>query len=208
MKLWNNKWLWTGILFTAAAVLSAIKVVVLPQGGSVTYFSLLMLWLITFFFGFRHGLIFSVLFGCVKLYITYATGETVNFVPMALLLEYPLAHGVFCLGAFLWKKDRVSPDLSVLGADRAESRYLRRGYLVGLCGQFTLYVLSATLFYPNYKPGFWANLTYNIVYDGSCLLIEGAATVLLLSIPAVSEAICYLKYVANHEEEDETLECF
>ncbi len=152
--IWNNKPFWCILLFGLAVLCSNIKVLVLPQGGSLTYFSLMILWLMTFIYGPRYGLIASVLFGCVRLGITYLTGEYINPNIWSILLEYPVAHGVFCLG------------------------------------------------------GFFNSLFYNIIYDSSYLLIEGTFSLLLLCVPKVADAIYYIKHVATHIDEDDTLECF
>ena len=97
--IWNNKPFWCILLFGLAVLCSSIKVLVLPQGGSLTYFSLMILWLMTFIYGPRYGLIASVLFGFVRLGITHLTGEYINPNIWSILLEYPIAHGVFCLGS-------------------------------------------------------------------------------------------------------------
>ena len=82
------------------------------------------------------------------------------------------------------------------------------GYVIGVAAMLGCYVISAELFYPTYREGFWNNLIYNIIYDSSYLLIEGFFSVLLLCIPQVTQAIYYVKYVATHIDEDDTLECF
>lgn len=76
--IWNNKPFWCILIFGLAVLCSSIKVLVLPQGGSLTYFGLLILWLMTFIYGPRYGLIASVIFGFVRLGITYLTGEYIN----------------------------------------------------------------------------------------------------------------------------------
>ncbi len=207
--IWNNRILWCAILFALAVLTSFIKVLVLPQGGCITYFSLLLLWLISFVAGPRYGLVFSVIFGFVRLGITYLTGEYVNPGLGAIILEYPLAHGVFCLGAFL--KEPVRQDVLTIDENEeiaVESWKLKMGYLIGVLGMLVCYVISAMCFYPPDREGFWANLFYSIGYDGSYLLVEAGFSFLILCIPKVREAIYYIKYVANHTDDDDTLECF
>lgn len=41
--IWNNKPFWCILIFGLAVLCSSIKVLVLPQGGSLTYFGLLIL---------------------------------------------------------------------------------------------------------------------------------------------------------------------
>ena len=40
------------------------------------------------------------------------------------------------------------------------------------------------------------------------IILQGFFSVLLLCIPQVTQAIYYVKYVATHIDEDDTLECF
>lgn len=204
MKLRNRKLLCTFIFLGLFTLLSAVKVVVLPQGGSVTYLSLLFLWLVTYFFGFKYGLICSVLFGFARLGVNYLTDEYINSQLMAIILEYPLGCGIFCLGGLL-KEPGEKQDSSLAGGAKAEPFKLKVGYIIGILGQFVLYVVSAVCFYPPDREGFLDNLFFCILYDGSYLAIEGIITVLFLCIPPVYETIYYLKYVATHEDEDDTL---
>ena len=207
MKLRNRKLLYTFILLGLFILLSADKIVILRQGGAVTYFSLLSLWLVTYFFGFKHGLICSVLFGFARLGVDYLTGEHINYDLVAILLEYPLGYGVFCLGGLL-----KGPGTDKSGKTDAENVgyveepfKLKMGFVIGVLGQFVLFVVSAVCFYERGRVGDFENLLYCMIYDGSYLLIEGIATVLLLCIPPVRETIYYLKYAATREDEDDTL---
>ena len=207
--IWNNKPFWCILIFGLAVLCSSIKVLVLPQGGSLTYFGLLILWLMTFIYGPRYGLIDSVIFGFVRLGITYLTGEYINPNIWSIILEYPIAHGLFCLGGFLSEPGKKT-DLTIAEneAIQVEPYKLRMGYVIGVAAMLVCYVISAELFYPPYREGFWNNLIYNIIYDSSYLLIEGFFSVLLLCIPQVTQAIYYVKYVATHIDKDDTLECF
>ena len=203
-KYWNNRIFWTVILIVIAGLLSAAKPVVLPDGGAVTYFSLLFLWLVTFFFGPKWGLGAGLVFGFVKLFVTYITGETVNWAIGALILEYPLACAVFALGAVaLGRRARTDAD----GLER-DGFGLRVGYLIGVAAMGVCYVVSAVLFYPPDVPGFFPNLLYCIKYDFSYLMIEAAVTLLLLCIPPVVDAIHYLRHLACTPVEDPTLKGF
>ena len=207
--IWNNKPFWCILIFGLAVLCSSIKVLVLPQGGSLTYFGLLILWLMTFIYGPRYGLIASVIFGFVRLGITYLTGEYINPNIWSIILEYPVTHGLFCLGGFL-SEPKKETDLAIAENEsiQVEPYKLRMGYVIGVAAMLVCYVISAELFYPPYREGFWNNLIYNIIYDSSYLLIEGFFSVLLLCIPQVTQAIYYVKYVATHIDEDDTLECF
>ena len=209
--LWGNKWLWTTILLGVATLLSFAKPVVLPDGGSVTYFSLFFLWLVTFFYGSAYGVAAGVVFGFLKLLVTYLTGEYVNFAPGALVLEYPLACAAFALGGLINEPARDGGPYFGDTADAVIPREpfkLRVGYLVGVFAMGVLYVVSAVLFYPPDAEGFFANLLFCIKYDFSYLIIEAGLTMLLLCIPPLARAVYFLKYVAVTKKADPTLESF
>ena len=195
---------WTALLLVIAALLSAVRFVTLSQGGAVTFLSLLPLWLVTFFYGPRHGLAAGFVYGFVRLAVIGVTGEWVNYAPGAIILEYPIACGVFALGGLLCdRRVGVGED----GVPR-DAFGLRAGYLVGLLLMGACYVASALLFYPPDAEGILANLVSCIVYDMSYLLIEGLLTELLLCVPAVVEAVHCLREIATTPMEDPTLESF
>ncbi len=73
-------------------VLSQIKLFSLPQGGSITPFSMLFIILIGYFFGVKTGVLTGIVYGLLQL----AFGGWVMH-PMQLLLDYPLAFGALGL---------------------------------------------------------------------------------------------------------------
>ena len=99
--LWANRAFWTVALLALSALLSAFRFVTLPQGGSVTFLSLLPLWLVTYFYGPRHGCVAGAVFGFTRLVVIFGVGEWVNFSPGAIVLEYPVACGAVAVGGLL-----------------------------------------------------------------------------------------------------------
>ena len=99
--LWANRAFWTVALLALSALLSAFRFVTLPQGGSVTFLSLLPLWLVTYFYGPRHGCVAGAVFGFARLAVIFGVGEWVNFSPGAIVLEYPVACGAVAVGGLL-----------------------------------------------------------------------------------------------------------
>ena len=117
-RLYDNENAWCTILLILATALSFFPILVLNEGGSWTFFSLLPLWLITYFFGFRTGLIGSFMFSICKLIATFvsevlfagaitdpSSADMVrdSFIkgPSVFLLEYLIACTGFCLGGLL-----------------------------------------------------------------------------------------------------------
>ena len=224
MRLWKKKLLCTFILLALFSGLSAVKVFMLPDGGSVTYFSFLFLWLVTYFFGFKYGFVVgATIFAAARLGVDHLAGESIKWESMVIILEYVLGCGAFCLGGLLEKMEGfmkklsafleklgVEPDSSLVRGDKTEPIKLKLGYAIGILGLFILYVISAVCFYEWGPRGFsdnliLDNLIYCIIYDASYLAIEGIFTVLLLCIPSVCEIIYNLKDAVTHEKEDETL---
>lgn len=88
------------------------------------------------------------------------------------------------------------------------ARQLRLGYLVGVLAMGACYVVSAVMFYPPDREGFFANLLFCISYDMSYLLAEAALTLAVLAVPQVVDAILFVRGVATQSREDPTLSHF
>ncbi len=218
---WNKRYLFTGILCVLFFLLSMAKVFELGDGGALTYFSLLSLWLAYFFLDtpdrkhpILENLIVAIVFSLARFLATWLTGEYIQPQPGCILLEYPLACGLFCLGQLIREpKEPLLPQLKrrhyILGERIPEEPWtLRGGYLVGVFGMFVVYVISAMIYYDWEYPTFWRNLRYSIFYDGSYLSIEAGLTLILLFVPQVANALYYLKYVSSHKKPDPTLISF
>ena len=218
---WNRRYLWTAILGVVFFLLSMAKVVVLPQGGALTYFSMLALWLAFFFLDtpgrkhpFLENLIVALIFGGLRFLATWLTGEYIEMHPVCILLEYPVACGAFALGQLVREpKEPLIPRLRrgqyVLGEPIPDEPWsLRGGYLVGVFCMFVIYVISAMLFYDWEYPTFFGNLAYSMLYDGSYLGIEAGVSLIVLAVPQVANAFYYLKYISCHEKPDPTLISF
>ena len=153
-----------------------------------------------------------MIFGFAKLFVTWATGEYINYHPMAIVLEYPVACGLFALGGLLpsgrHQTKEIPSTFTKSMAGRSEQVFflyekksfgilpepgkLRVGYLIGVLGMGVAYIISAVLYYPPDRVGFWPNLLYCIKYDMSYLPIEAGITILILFIPQIPEALYYL----------------
>lgn len=204
-RLWGNRLLWTLVLLALFALLSAAKPVVLHDGGAVTYFSLLFLWLVSYFFGPRYGAACGAVFGLVRLGVTWATGEYVNFAPGALVLEYPIACAAFALGCLVKPSPEEEAGAEGFSSHVGKARRLRMGYLLGVLAMGVCYVVSAVAFYPPDREGFLANLLFCIAYDMSYLIVEALITLAVLAIPQVVDAISFIRTVATTKRSDPTL---
>ncbi len=173
------------VVFSAVAIALAtvISVVVklpsLPNGGSVTLFSMLIVTLVGYWYGPAVGITAAVAYGILQ----FITGPYVVH-PAQVILDYPLAFGALGLSGFF--KDRKNGLLT--------------GYIVGVAGRFFWAMVSGLIFYTEYvgslqgnMAAVWASTVYNLSY----ILPEAVLTIILISLPAIKKAMAAIKTMAT-----------
>ncbi|MCI5584952.1 MAG: energy-coupled thiamine transporter ThiT [Lachnospiraceae bacterium] len=173
------------IVFSAMAIALAtviavvIKLPSLPNGGSVTLFSMLIVTLVGYWYGPVVGITAAVAYGILQ----FITGPYVVH-PAQVILDYPLAFGALGLSGFF--KDKKNGLLT--------------GYIVGVIGRFFWAMVSGLIFYTEYvdslqgnMAAIWASTAYNLSY----LLPEAVLTIILISLPAVKKAMGSIKAMAT-----------
>lgn len=209
-SLWNNKKLWTVIIMFVALFLSAFRVLDFPEGGSITFMGLFVLWLYTFFYGWKSGLVFSVVFGILRYLVAECTGESLligvpeEYKMLVRVLEFPVAYGVFFAGGLLTKKAKKSSNDSIFQIEE-NNHELIYGYLLGIFLQYVIYVATAIVFYDSNGRGVVENIWYCVRYDAFALVFEAVLTCLVLLMSEVRKGIFYLKFIATHKEEEDSL---
>ncbi len=156
-------------------ILSEIKIIDFPWGGSATLLSMLVICLPGYLFGLGAGLMTSIAYGVLQLLFN----PYVLF-PMQLVLDYVLAFGV----------------LGLSGLFAGAKRGLLKGYLVGVLGRYVFTVLSGWIFFAEYAWEGWHPLPYSLVYNGIYIFAEGAITCAVILVPAVSSGIAAVKKMA------------
>lgn len=169
------------LVFSAAAValatvLSFLKIVEMPQDGSITLFSMFAITLIGYFYGPAQGILCGMAYGLIQLIL----GPYVIH-PAQLLIDYPLAFGMLGLSGFLNKR----PD------------GLLAGYILGVFGRLIMSVLSGVIFFAEYAgdmdPVIYS-IGYNIAYMGGEALLTA---VVFMVVPAVKKTIERVKTIAQ-----------
>lgn len=162
----------------AAIVATVIKLPSLPNGGSVTLFSMLLVTMVGYWYGPMVGITAAIGFGILQ----FITGPYVVH-PIQVILDYPLAFGA----------------LGISGFFSGKKNGLLKGYIAGVLGRFFFASVSGLIFYTVYVESLgenmvavWASLVYNMTY----ILPEAAITILLISIPAVKTALGKIKEMA------------
>lgn len=185
MYLWNNKknrsvttrqLVFSAMGMALALVTSYMKLASLPFGGSITLFSMFFIVFIGYLFGVHAGLTAGVAYGILQLII-----EPYIFHPVQVLLDYPLAFGMFGLSGFFSNKKHG----------------LMLGYAVGVIGRYICHVISGYIFFGAYAPEGVNPLIYTLSYNATYILPEFIATMILLAIPVVSAALANVKNMAS-----------
>lgn len=156
-------------------VLSNIKIIDFPYGGSATLLSMLVICLPGYWFGLGAGLMTGAAYGVLQLII-----EPYVLYPMQLVVDYLLAFGALGLSG-LFSNAKFG---------------LLKGYLAGVLGRYLFVVLSGWIFFGAYAWEGWHPLLYSLAYNGTYLFSEAALTLVILAIPSVRNMSGKLKNMA------------
>lgn len=164
-----------------AAVLGALALFQMPQGGSV---SLAMLPLIVFALrrGFVLGLVVAVAYGMVDLMI-----NPMIFYPVQVLLDYPLAYGAVGLAGLLhpaWVRAVER------GATTAIWSVILPATAIAAFGRYVFHVISGVVFFGEYAPEGQPVLVYSAVYNLFVLVSAvGVFVAAAVVLPALSRIL-------------------
>ena len=165
-----------GLAIALAMVFSAIiRLPSLPNGGSITLFSMLIISMIGYCYGPTTGFIASIAYGVLQ----FIVGP--YFVhPLQVLLDYPLAFGALGVSGFFSKKKNG----------------LIYGYIFGILGRLFFHEVSGLIFYTTYVENLHDNLvaiSAVLIYNASYVLAEGIIKLVLLAFPPVRKMLESIK---------------
>jgi thiamine transporter len=160
-----------------AFALNQVSLFRMPQGGSVTPFSMMFIVLAGYWLGPVWGILSGVAMGFLDLTTGFASVHLGS-----IALDYPVAFAM----------------LGVSGFFRKMPFGLQIGFVAGVFGRFWSVTMSGYLFWLEQVPGsLWASVTYNAAY----ILPEMIATLVIISLPAMKHAIdTVTKNVVSPEE--------
>ena len=178
-KMTTKQLVFSAMAIALATVVSVfVKLPSLPNGGSVTLFSMLLVVLVGHWYGPKTGIMAAVGYGVLQL----ITGPYILH-PIQVLLDYPLAFGALGISGFFSK----------------QKNGLIKGYIAGVIARFFFASLSGVIFYTVYVESLgenlmaiWASLVYNMTY----IVPEAVATLFIICIPSVKVALGKLKEMA------------
>ena len=175
-KKMNAKQLaYCGMIIALGTITSMIKLYEFPFGGSVTCFSMLFVCLAGYFFGPATGILTGAAYGILQFLL-----EPYILFPIQVIVDYLLAFAALGLSGIFWKSKQG----------------LIKGYLLGIFGRYIFAVLSGWLFFGEYAWEGWNPLPYSLAYNAAYIFVEGAATLIILAIPAVSKGLEQIKRTA------------
>lgn len=162
----------SALLVALSIILNQLVLFRMPQGGSITAFSMVPIALCAYFFGVRKGVMAGMCVGLIDLifnpYVIH---------PVQLLLDYPLAFGALAFG----------------GIFAAKKNGLIKGYIFGVICRYICAVLSGVIFFGSYAPEGFSALAWSLWYNLTYLAVEGVISVILLCIPQIRKMFERLK---------------
>lgn len=157
-------------------ILSMVKMIDFPTGGSATLFSMLAICLPGYWFGLGAGIMTGVAHGILQLLL----GPYVLY-PTQLIVDYILAFGA----------------LGLSGLFAGHKWGLQKGYIAGVLGRYVFAVISGWVFFGAYAWEGWGAFSYSLVYNGIYIFTEMAITLVILFLPPVRKGLAYTKKLAT-----------
>ena len=177
-KLSTKQLVFCAMAMALAFITSYIKVFSLPWGGSVTLCSMLFIVLIANWYGVKTGILVGLAYGILQ------------------FIQEPFVLSFFqvCCDYIL-----AFAALGLAGLFAQKSHGLIKGYILAVLARGAFHTLGGYLYWMDYMPeNFPQSLKsiYPIAYNYSFLLAEAAITLIIISIPAVSNALGRVKKTA------------
>lgn len=147
-----------GLALALAAILHALKLYHMPQGGSVTLGSMIPILLIAFFYGPEAGYLTGFLYGMINL-----IQDPFILHPIQVLFDYPLPFMALGLAGYF------------------KGRYLA-GTVIGIIGRFLFHFISGVVFFASYAPQGVSPYLYSFLFNASYLSVECIVCVVIMRI--------------------------
>lgn len=161
---------YAAICIALSFALSYVKFFSMPQGGSVTFASLLPLALYSYMFGTRRGVIAGVVYGLLQFI------QSPQFYhPMQVLLDYPIAFGAIGVAGIGRKmrflKGKVQLEFAI-------------GATIAVVLRYVSHVISGVFVFKSWAPEGTSALAYSLAYNSFTMV--DLAIVLVMGVLALS----------------------
>lgn len=157
-SFWTARTMSVGAMCMAlASVLSLIKLMPMPMGGSLTPASMLPLLLFAYVYGTVPGLTLGALYGVMQFILDGGQWIWTGAIPN--LLDYPIAFGLLGLAGLFNKMENEKLGLSL-------------GFFLGCLGRFLASFTSGVVFYAEWAPEGMHPAVYSAGYNAAYMLPE------------------------------------
>lgn len=174
-KISTKQLVFCAMAIALASVTSMLKIYEFPFGGTITFFSMLFICLAGYFYGPATGILSAFSYGVLQFLL-----DPYILFPIQVIVDYLLAFGA----------------LGLAGIFHKSKNGLIKGYILGILGRYVFVVISGWIFFGEYAWEGWGALPYSMAYNGAYVFTEGALTIIILLIPAVSKAFAQVKETA------------
>lgn len=162
----------SAVLIALSIALNQIVLFRMPQGGSITAFSMLPVIVCGYLFGVRRGMMAGMCVGFLDLmfnpYVIH---------PLQMILDYPMAFGALGFAGLVSNKKFGLP----------------LGLLIGVFGRYLCATLSGVVFFGEYTPEGFPVLLWSLYYNLTYLGVEGLLALVVVSLPTVGSMMKRIK---------------
>ena len=180
-RISTKQTVFSAVALALAFLLSYVKLIEMPFGGSVTLCSMLFVTLIGYWYGPVIGIMSGLAYSLLQL---FQDGGAWMLSPMQVLFDYVFAFAALGFSGFFCKSKNG----------------LLKGYLVAVFFRALFNTLGGYFFWMDSMPEeFPASLAfiYPVVYNYGFVIVEALITVVIISIPAVKAAMKRVKALAS-----------
>lgn len=176
-RLSTRALVFSAMAMALAMVMSMIKLIDMPMGGSVTLCSMFFVCLIGYIYGLRTGLTAAIAYGFLQLVVD----------PYIISIPQMFTDYIFGFGA-----------LGLSGIFSGKKNGMLTGYLAGVLGRYFFTFLSGMIFFASNAAGYNMSAPiYSLAYNGAYLGPEAVITVIIILMPPVNKALLKVKAMAN-----------
>ena len=154
-----------GIALALATILKILRIYHFPQGGSITFGSMVPILLIAFMYGPQVGFLTGFLYGIITLVM-----DPYILHPVQVLFDYPLPF--LCLG---------------LAGFFPNKRYF--GVTLALLGRFICHFISGIAFFGSFAPEGMSPALYSLSINGPIVGIEGVLCLVIITALPMTKLI-------------------
>ena len=169
----------SAIFVALAYVLSFVKIIHLPFGGSVTLLSMLVISFPSHLLGIKYGFIASFTYSLLQLIV-----DPYIIHPVQLMLDYTIAFSCFGIVGLFGKTDKS----------------LAIGFIVACCIRFVSSSMSGYIFFKEFAPEGWNPLVYTVTYNASYVFLECVISLIVIYLLSYNGVLKYFRNMIGVKE--------